>query len=206
MIRPLLSALLLALAPAAAAAAIPLASSGWRIDHSPGVPPRPMAVPGGFAIDFPYPVARAGHVHYVTAPRGSLLGKRAITLRYRIDAAPGTRFVPQETPRVPATLSLYLQRRGDNLSGRGRYAFYRWYAPLHTLVQLSPGEHRVTVRLDDNWISVMGAPAAGNRQAFRDALAGPGRVGFVLGTARARGHGVYATGPARMTVTGFQIL
>lgn len=192
--------------PAAALAASPLDWRSWTIDYSPGVPPRPMGVPGGFAIDFPYPSPRAGHVNYVTFQPGSLAGKRALVLRYRIDAAPGTRFVPQETPQLPATLSLYFQRRGDNMKARGRFAFYRWYAPLHTLVQLSPGERQVTVRLDDNWISVMGAPASTNRQAFRDALAEAGRVGFVLGTRQARGHGVYATAPARMTVTSFRII
>ncbi len=64
----------------------------------------------------------------------------------------------------------------------------------------------MSVSLNDAWISVNGAVAAANPMAFQDALADTGRVGFVLGGAAARGHGVYATGPARLTVISFQVI
>ena len=60
-------------------------------NHSPGLPATMRETPEGAAFDFPYPRASAGHVHYVTAPAGSLAGASRMVIRYRIDAAPGTR-------------------------------------------------------------------------------------------------------------------
>lgn len=193
-------------------AAQPSAAGAWEIgpiirgkNHSVGMPLHPRPARGGWSFDFPYPNARAGHVHYLTFDHGPLAGKKKIVMRYRIDAAPGVRFVPREMPERPATLSLYFQRRGDTWSGRGRYAGYRWYAPSDTLLELRPGVHTVTVDLDERWTSVMGASGADDPAGLRGALERTGRVGFVLGSAAARGHGVYATGPARLTVLDFEV-
>lgn len=196
----------LALSPGAWAvpAAHPLDPGAWSIAFSRGMQPRPAPAPGGWAIDFPYPSARAGHVNYVVYRPRPLAGKRAIELRFRIDAAPGTRFVARETPELPATVSLFLQRRGDRMTRR--YAGYRWYAPAATVVEMRPGEHALTVPLDHRWTSVLGEPASARPEAFRAALADTARIGLVFGTRKARGHGVYATGAARLTVTGFRII
>lgn len=174
----------------------------WSIDFSRGMPRQPAPAPGGWSIDFPYP--GQGHVNYVNFSPGPLAGRRAIVVDFRIDAAPGVRFVPREASGQPATVSLILQRRGDRLTPR--YANYRWYAPAHTVVRLAPGQHRLTVPIDATWTSVLGQPAASQPRAFAAALADTARVGLVFGTASARGHGVFATGPARMTVTGCRIV
>lgn len=182
----------------------PLDPAAWSIAFSRGMPPRPAPAPGGWAINFPYPSARAGHVNYVSFRPGPLAGRRAIELRFRIDAAPGTRFVARETPGRPATVSLYLQRRGDRLTAR--YANYRWYAPASTVLTLSPGEHRLVIPIDAGWTNVLGRPATTAPRAFDAALRDTDRLGLVFGTSSARGHGVYATGPARLTLTGFRIV
>lgn len=198
-------------APLQAAAAQP--ASAWEIgpvirarNRSVGMPPSPTPGPRGWYFDFPYPTASAGHAHYITFNHGSLSGARRIVMRYRIDAARGVRFVPHETPHLPGTLSLYFQRGGDNWSGRRGYENFRWYAPHRTVVPLTPGEHEIVVNLDHSWIQVNGAPAASDPQAFQEAIAEADRVGFVLGSTQARGHGVYATGPARMTVLSFRVM
>ena len=201
MLFSMISAAALALA-AQSAATHPLDASAWSIQFSRGMPPQPAASQGGWSIDFPYP--RRGHVNYVSFRPGPLAGRRAIVVDLQIDAAPGTRFVARENPGEPATVSLILQRRGDRLTAR--YANYRWYAPAHTVLRLAPGRHRLTVPIDSRWTSVLGQPAASNRRAFGDALADTDRVGLVFGTRSARGHGVFDTGPARLTATGFQIL
>lgn len=175
-------------------------------NYSVGMPLHPMQARRGWHLDFPYPNAGAGHAHYVTFNHGPLTGKRRIVMRYRIDAAPGVRFAPRETPALPATLSLYFQRRGDNWTGRRGYDSYRWYAPAHTVAQISRGVHEVTVRLDDAWTSVNGLTAAADPDAHRAAIADTDRVGFVLGSHQARGHGVYATGSARLTVLSFRVM
>lgn len=175
-------------------------------NHSVGMPLRPTPSGRGWVFDFPYPDAGAGHVHYVTIGRGSFARASGITMRYRVEAAPRVRFVPQEARAEPATVSLFLQRRGDSWSGRGRYEFYRWYAPPSTVRQIAPGDYVVNVRFDDpDWVSVNGRTPDVAPEAFRDALADAGSVGIVFGSAGARGHGVFATGPARFRLVSFEV-
>lgn len=189
-------------------------ADAWQIgpiirsrNYSVGMPLYPVQNGQGWHFDFPNPSVDAGHVHYLTYNHGPLSGKRSIILRYRIDAAPGVRFIAREYPELPATISLYFQRRGDNWSGRGKYEAFRWYSPNETLVSITPGEHTLKIDLDDpRWISVWGHHAATNPAAFRQAVNDTERVGFVFGSREGRGHGVYATGPARFTVLKFEVI
>lgn len=215
--RTLLLSLIAALTVASPVAANPVSAPGasaWEIgpvirgrNYSVGMPLHPAPSPGDWSFDFPVGSAEAGHVHYVTFRPASMAGKSRIVVRYRIDAERGTRFVPQAYPGSPAIVSLYLQRRGDTWSAKGRYNFYRWYAPFATARELSPGVHEVSIALDDpDWVSVMG-PNAGKAQAeMLAALADPDRLGLVFGSSEGRGHGVFATRPARFTLLSFRIL
>lgn len=172
-------------------------------NYSVGMPFSPAPSGRGWSFEFPYPQPGAGHVHYVTFASAPLAGASQITLRYRIDAARGARFVPQENPELPGTVSLFFQRAGDSWSGK-RHEFHRWYSP--TVTELRPGVHQVTVRLDDpGWISVFGKPASANPEGFDAALEQTSRVGLVFGSTSARGHGVYASEPARFTLLDFEI-
>ncbi|MBJ7500774.1 MAG: hypothetical protein JHC57_13570 [Sphingopyxis sp.] len=214
--RPLiLSAIVLSLVAGAAAAAAFTApgAAQWVIgpvirgkNYSQGMPLQPRPARNGWYFDFPVGSREAGHVHYVTFRSRPIPAASTITLRYRVDARPGTRFVPQESEDAPATVSLYFQRRGDNWSAKGRYEHYRWYAPAATVQEIAPGEHEMRVRLDDpDWISVMGRTAGANPGAIGAALADIDRIGLVFGSASARGHGVFATAPARFTLLGFEV-
>jgi len=206
-------ALLLAAGGVAAVPAAAALGGDWVIgpiirgkNYSVGMPLRPTPTRGGWTFDFPYSSRNAGHVHYVTAYPGSLAGKSRIVVRYRVDAARGTRFVPQEHQDLPGVVSLFFQRRGDNWSAKGRYEHYRWYSPHQSVQQIAPGVHELTVSLDDpQWISVNGRPAAENPQAFRAALADSSSLGLVFGSSRARGHGVFATAPASFTLLDFRV-
>ena len=200
-----------------AAAGLPVAlsalppASAWEIgpfirgrDYSVGMPRIPVpGRSGGWYFDFPYPSAEAGHVHYLTYPSDPLANASRIVIRYRIDAPHGTRFVPQEQQDKPAMLSLFFQQRGDTWSGRGRYNTYRWYSVA--MAPVTPGEHSLTVRLDDPWTPVNGGTNSGAPAGFAAAKADTGRVGFVLGSAGLRGHGVFATAPARFTLIAFDV-
>lgn len=215
--RSVLTAACLALlaAPAAIAASAPdAATEDWEIgpvvrgkNLSPGMSSRPYPTRGGWAFDFPAPDAAAGHVHYVTFRPGSLAGKSRLTVRYRIDAAPGTRFVPQEIPKLPAAISLYLQRRGDTWTAKGRYEHYRWYAPAASVRVIAPGVHEISVRLDDpDWISIKAKTSGSVPGAMQAAVDDVDRVGLTFGAlGDGRGHGVFATRPARFTLLSFQI-
>lgn len=185
-------------------------SSAWEIgpiirgkNYSRGMPLRPDGGRQGPSFEIPGPTAADGHVHYVTVPTRPLEGARAIALRYRIDAAPGTRFVPQESPQLPATLSLYFQRAGDGWTTR--QPDWRWYAPTNRTMPLKPGTHTVRISLDEDWIAMTGPGAHANPRGFAEALADTARVGFVFGSEGGRGHGVYATAPARFTILDFQV-
>lgn len=194
-----------------AAAAAP--ATDWEIgpiirgkNYSVGMPLAPKSERGGWSFDFPVGSKVAGHVHYVTFRPGSLAGKSRIVVRYRVDARAGTRFVPQANLDRAGTVSLYLQRRGDNWNARGRYQYYRWYAPAATVRELAPGVGEISVSLDDpQWISVLGQPSGNNPGAMADALADAERIGLVFGSSNARGHGVYATAPAKFVMTGFRV-
>ena len=195
---------------AAVTAAQPAAQM-WEIgpfvqgqNKSVGMPTSMTPSRDGPYFDFPYPTARAGHVHYVTVPVRSLEGARKITLTYRIDAQRGTRFIPQENPAETATLSLYFQRAGDRWTRK--YPLHRWYAPANRQMTLRPGTHRVSIALDEPWTSVLGGQTPqSQQQGFAAALRDTQRVGFVLGSGSGRGHGVYATAPARFTILDFEI-
>jgi hypothetical protein len=205
--------LALGLTMAGAALAAPKLSSSWEIgpvirgrNYSVGMPLSPTPVRSGWRFEFPYPDEQAGHVHYITRNIGSLAGKRRIVVRYRIDAAPSTRFLAREFPDYPAAISLYFQRRGDDWSAKGRYGDYRWYSPHAGMIPIAPGLKEFTIRLDDpDWSSVNGQRAADRSRQFAAALADGGRIGFTFGNGARRGHGVYATSPARFTLIDFRV-
>ena len=210
--RLIFSGFALVLGASVAVAATPPANS-WEIgpiirgkNYSVGMPLRPAATQDGWTFDFPVGSRKAGHVHYVTFDPGRLSAASRIVVRYRVDAAPGTRFLPQEQPNRPGTVSLFLKRRGDNWSARGAYNYFRWYAPASSVREIAPGLHEISVRLDDpQWTAVLGQRAEEQPEAFRAALAQAGRVGLVFGSTRARGHGVFATAPARFELLSFRI-
>lgn len=211
------SALITAIAAACAVGSIAIASTPpaqqWEIgpiirgkNYSVGMPLHPAPTPRGWYFDFPHNSRANGHVHYVTFAPGSLAGKARIVVRYQVTAAPGARFVPQEHPELPGTVSLFFQRRGDTWSARGRFEHYRWYAPNHAVQNIAPGVHQMTVSLrDPEWISVFGRNASGNPAAYAAALRDTDRLGLVFGSTAARGHGVFATAPAKFELLSFVV-
>ncbi|WP_166037419.1 hypothetical protein [Sphingosinicella sp. YJ22] len=197
-------------ATTAASAVQAPAAGAWTIgpiirgrNYSHGMPLHPTALRGGgFAIDLPQ---APGSVHYVTFRHGSLAGKRRIVMRYRIEAAPGVRIVPRTNPAQASMITPFFQRSGDNWSARGRYEAYRWYGTFATHSPLQPGTFEMVAPLDGNWTAVERSSARTNPAGFRDAVANADQVGFVLGGGDGYGHGVYATGRARLIVTDFRV-
>ena len=126
-------------------------------------------------------------------------------MRYRIEAAPGVRILPITAPALPSIITLYFQRGGDSWTGRGRFETYRWYATFASQSPITPGSHEIVAPLDGNWTAVETSSARTNPAAFRSALAAADQVGFVLGGGDGYGHGVFATGRARLVVTDFRL-
>jgi len=172
-------------------------------NYSVGMPLHPSPHPrGGFHIDVP---RAPGSVHYVTFPHGSLAGKSRIVMRYRVEADPGVRIAPPSDPQGAGMITLYFQRGGDNWSGRRRFEAYRWYATFATQTPIRPGTHVMVAPLDGNWTAVETSSARTNPGGFREALEAADQVGFVLGGGDGYGHGVFATGRARIIVTEFRV-
>lgn len=195
---------------APASAAVPASASAWTIgpivrgrNYSQGVPLHPTPRRGGgWHIDLP---RAPGSVHYVTFRHGPLLGKSRIVLRYRVEADPGVRLLAASDGKSGSMITLYFQRAGDNWSGRGRFETYRWYATFATQAPIQPGSHVMVAPLDGRWTAVETSSSLTNPAAFRAALAGADQVGFVLGGGDGYGHGIFATGRARLIVTDFRV-
>jgi hypothetical protein len=167
-----------------------------------GVAGTPSAHPDGWSIDVP---PAPGSIRYVTIPSGSLAGKTKVTLTGRWEMADGTKLVPRRFPDAPSLMTLYFQRNGDDWSAQGNMEAYRWYASFGTVQDLKAGEFVMTARFDQNWTAILSSSRENNPAGFAAALADAGRIGFVLGGGDGLGHGVYATGPARLVVTAFKI-
>lgn len=185
-------------------------SGGWVIgpvihgrNYSRGMPLRPLPRrAGGWQIELPQAPAS---FHAATFRHGSLAGKRRIVMRYRVEAEPGVRIVPRSAPGSPSIITLFFQRRGDNWSGQGPYEAYRWYATFASQSPITPGEHVMVAPLAGNWTAVERSSARTSRAAFREAIADTDQVGFVLGGGDGFGHGIFATGRARLIVTSFRV-
>ena len=169
------------------------------------MPLHPWPHAEGWYIDIPQPSAEAGHVHYLTVPTGSLAGKKKITLRCRLQMADGVKLCPVHSPDSPALLTLYFQRNGDDWSAQGAMEAYRWYASFVTVFLGAVGEYVLEASFVQNWTAILKSSVASNPDGFTGAMADAGRIGFVLGGGDGLGHGVFATGPARLVVTDFRV-
>lgn len=174
-------------------------------NSSSGLPLNPQANPDGFVIQFPQPNASIGHLHYVTALSASLQGKRWIRMKFRIETDPDVKILPTKYPDFPSMLTLYFQREGDDWSGVGKYETYRWWASFKSQTPLIAGNYEIIAPFDQKWTAVQTSDALTNNTAFNDALLHANRVGFTLGGGDGLGHGVYATGNAKIVVTEFVV-
>ncbi len=206
MIRKLAALTVAAAACTATALTAMPPASDWEIgpwargkNYSVNMPATPSAGRDGtLVVDFP----RAGRGEWDALTTGiyPLKDFERVTVRYRIDASPGTRFVAVEDANTAPTISLYFQRARDNWTAKGKYASYRWYAPKHTLMPITPGEHTISIRFDDRWTNVAHRPNTEHARAYDAALARTARFGFAFGTPLLRSHGVAATGQASFTL------
>ena len=161
------------------------ASTPWVISQGRNVPPAPTMQGNGWHIDLP---PAPGYVAYVSWIDQPLLREgQALTIRYRVEGGP---IIATEYPDSPADAGLMVQRRGDNLTARGKYAGYRWFCHQH--FPLTEGEHEFTIPLTvEHWGPVMSDPQAAS---FSDCLREADSLNVVFGGAGGRGHGVFGSG------------
>lgn len=172
-------------------------------NYSEGVPIHPTPRrDGGWHIDIP---RAPGSVHYVTFRHGSLAGKSRIVMRYRVETDPGVQLVAASDRKSGSMITPYFQRSGDNWSGNGRFEGYRWFATFATHAPITRGEHVIVAPLNGPWTAIDKSTARNNPAAFRAAIYNADQVGFVLGGGDGYGHGVFATGRARLIIKEFRV-
>jgi hypothetical protein len=192
-----------------------LMEGGEIINPSLNMPLHPAPIAGGlFVIDMPNPTCEP---HYVTVDHGPLTGATRITLKGRIEGGP---FFAKDGVSQ-ASLCLYFQRQFDDWNatvGNDTEAlitntdtqYYRWFATSNAMLPMVAGEFELTAALTDKWTALRAEsedslnPHEG-ADRFRKTLPAVGEVGFVLGGGDGWGHGIIATKPSRIIITGFVI-
>jgi hypothetical protein len=196
---------------------VSLSAEAWNIQYSPGMAAHPTAVAEGWYFDFPAPScggADVCSVHYVSTPvRMSVTPSGQVNAVFQVTTT-GTpvfnyRLNPDNTCDYPAHGRFYLQRTGDDLSGRGKYEFYRWFSN-NVAYELAAGSANLTAALTpDQWTSVFGKRGDYDSAAkigFVQALQNLANVGFVFGGGCYYGHGVNVSGgTARFTLRQYSI-
>lgn len=173
--------------------------SGWSITNSIGMPQQmTQASDGTYFFDFP---PRDG-VHYVVKPAGSLQMGSIVALNFNVSGS-GTVLPIQGSV---AQVSLFMQRKGDNLSGSGAYQQYRYW---HSAAPLVSGDEQLSCTLTpDQWTDVFGESGTAHQTGFQDCVANAEMIGMTFGDpgAGASGHGCYVTnGSARFTLKSFLV-
>jgi hypothetical protein len=145
----------LSAAPASAHRPIELSmnAGAWSFQYSPTMPAHPSSHPDGWSFDFP---AQDG-VHYLVQPvTGYASGSLHAKFRVETTGNPifDWRTNPNNTCDNPASVRLYLQRRGDDMTAAKE--FFRWWSnPL--AYTLAPGAAELIAPLNPaQWSSVLG--------------------------------------------------
>ena len=181
-------------------------AGAWWFLYSPTMPAHPSAHPDFWSFDFP---AQDG-VHYLVQPvSGYASSTVRVTFRIETIGSPffDWRTAPNNICDNPASVRLYLQRRGDDMSAAKE--FFRWWSnPV--AYTLAPGAGELVVPLDPaQWSSVLGkkgTDSAAARLGFEAALADLGNVGMTFGGGCYYGHGVFVTGgTARFIATEYEV-
>ena len=189
----------------AATASVSMNPAAWVFQYSPGMPPTPTGDPaGGWAFDFP---TRPNSVHYLVTtanPRPTVNVSMNFEISASADAVFDFRTNPNNTcASPPSLLHLYIQRVGDEMTGQGQYAFYRWFS-IPTVV-LANGTFTLTAPIDPSqWIDVWGRPGSASPADFIAAMSNIANLGMTFGGGCFAGHGVWLTaGSARMSVRSY---
>lgn len=157
----------------------------WSINWSEGFPASPQMVGSGWRVVFPAGEHHLNYVQWYKMP--TLREGQTVTARIRVTGGP---FQFDENPDYPASATLLIQRKQDNMASPG----YRYYSTA--TLPLTPGEHALTVPLAlPNWGDVI-APA--DQAVFLRLLSEAESLGIIFGGAGGRGHGI--SGPAGASI------
>jgi hypothetical protein len=186
---------------------IPVAGVGQWADFGSGTGTKePTIVNGAFT----FPARASGSsVNYVyTKPTAALAQGQTFTLNYSVDGN-ATFGVADSNDVPPAAIRLFIWKAGDNLSGSGAYAYYRWWCSSPFNLKFGAKQMFSCVIDGAKWISVFGESgtnSAASQAGFAQALKNAAYVGVTFGGQMFAGHGVWTTsGNSTFTINGISI-
>lgn len=206
---------------------VPVATvNGWTATSSPGA--TLVAKPGAlFSVAIPAAVppcpdssGNCDRLGYVTEAAPALQLGQTIAMAGSITASADAVFNYTTNPDNPTTASghpsscrIFIQEAGDNGTGVGAYAYYRWWANDPADVVLGPGPFSISATLltsaGGGWTSVNGEQATNSATAtsgFQQAVASASTIGFTCGGGSFYGHGVnMSQGSATFTLNSFTV-
>ena len=173
--------------------------SQWRILYSPGMPVEPEVIGNGFALNFP----TAGSLHYVVRGQsGSISG--AFEAAINLIIPEGVVMSPVGAgDEPPCKAVFYFQRRGDDLTASKPY--HRWWSSQALPLVTSYNGVMSVPLLPENWGSVFGVNGAAAPAEFAAAMADVQGVGMTFSGKHFAGHGLVASGAARIEVSAFNV-
>jgi hypothetical protein len=160
----------------------PSPSSGWTFEYSSNV--------SNPCSDFDFPSRDGAHycVNGAVKPKAG----QTITMSFTISGS-GTLAVVDPNDTLPATIHLFMQRAGDDLSCIGQFQQYRYWAARTVLA--GPNTYTVTAPVTPSqWTDCYGKPGSDLPAQFQAVLNNLSGVGYTFGGKSFAGHGVYATG------------
>ena len=219
------SALALSALAIAQTGSIPLRAKNWRVISSA---PVKLSNDSAGDLLFSFPSIKnfiadtdQGSIHYLYMPYshnltggncnygGTAVQGYCLTLQFQIVTAGAPTFNYELEPGQcldynppsscnPASVSLYLQRKGDDWQATSTTEWYRWWA--NVFVPLQQGVFEYTVPLTwDQWFDVYGRS---DQSQFQATLANLANAGLTFGGGFYRGHGVNVSGgTAEMVIT-----
>lgn len=183
----------------------PKLETPWSFEFSRGMSAGPKK--GVFGPYFSFPSGN-GSVHYLTRPWTKPINFH-IRVKYQIDGLNPewtAKLKPDNTGNMPPLVCLWVQRKGDDMTGKGKMQYYRWWA-IGEYEPLSPGvfEIKADVKYIEDWVSVFGDRT--NLAQFQACLKNPQKVGMTFGGGSFLGHGIRLTkGSATFTILEFEVV
>ena len=177
------------------------ATSGeWTIAYSHGMPPQMVKKEGQYTFEFP----KNGSIHYVYTKAPPLSLSKEIILSFDLEGK-GTLKPVGEGDEPPASIALYIQKKGDDVNNPG-LGFGRWWSAVPMTLTPDTG-HTWIARLDPkHWINVWGKSGIDHPAEFEDAIRNAEHIGFTFSGKVFRGHGLrLADGDIRFILREFTV-
>lgn len=147
-------------------------------------------------VAFDYPTSASRQINTLANGfKGKATSGGGVTVTFELTGDPDTQFKHDDKAGVPARVSIFVQRCGDNYrDDNGRW----WTEDFRRLADiLNKGPQTISVPFSGGWTNVQGKKGRPDVKSICN-------VGLAFG-ANAVTHGNWATGPARLEITQFEV-